>query len=422
MTATLPSPAPTVCRLSDGTAIVAEQMPVDAVSLNVWFDVGSAIESDDINGMAHFLEHMTFKGSESLKPGEFDRLIEARGAVANAATGQDYTHYFLTAAPQHFAELAPLQLEVVCRPSIPEAEFGRERSVVLEEIRRAEDNPNRRTYARVMETCFERLPYRRPILGPADVVARLTPQQMRDFHEQWYRPPATTIAVAGNLPAEEMIQIVAAGLERLPQRDRLSPQHKRDFPSEAPFEEIVRRDYSDRHLQQARLGMAWRVPGWGEPADTYALDVLAAIIGQGKTSRLYRELREGRNLVSAIGASNATQRWQGYFSISARLNPENLAQVEAAIGDGLRRLQEELVTPAELERVRTTVANRFIFGSEKPSDRTNLYGYYLSQLGELTPALEYPDRIRAVDAEQVRSAAERYLSPEAYGIVVARPC
>ena len=158
--------APTLHHLPNGLTIIAEQMPIDAVNLNLWVKTGSAMESDAINGMAHFLEHMIFKGTQKLISGEFERRIEERGAVTNAATSQDYTHYYTTTAPKDFAELAPLQIDVVCNPSIPDDAFERERLVVLEEIRRSEDNPRRRISRHVMETAFDSLPYRRPVLGP----------------------------------------------------------------------------------------------------------------------------------------------------------------------------------------------------------------------------------------------------------------
>ena len=119
--------APKLQHLPNGLTIVAEQMPVEAVNLNLWVNVGSAKESDDINGMAHFLEHMIFKGTERLANGEFERIIEEHGAITNAATSQDYTHYYVTTAPQDFAKLAPLQIDVVINACIPDDAFERER-------------------------------------------------------------------------------------------------------------------------------------------------------------------------------------------------------------------------------------------------------------------------------------------------------
>jgi predicted Zn-dependent peptidase len=190
---------------------------------------------------------------------------------------------------------------------------------------------------------------------------------------------------------------------------------------ERSFTEIVRREYVDESLQQARLVMVWRVPGLAELAQTHALDVLAVILGQGKVSRLFRDLREERAWVSQIGASNMTQGVQGVFYISAQLPAENLPKVEAAIANHIRKIQEESVSEDELRRIRTQVANRFIFSNERPSDRANLYGYYYSQLQDLKPALNYPTHIQSLEVEDIRAAARQYLSPEAYGVVVMKP-
>ncbi|MBW4544735.1 MAG: insulinase family protein [Symplocastrum torsivum CPER-KK1] len=427
MTSTLlktpPLNAPTLKKLPNGLTIVAEQMPVEAVNLNVWINVGSAAESDDINGMAHFLEHMVFKGTPRLQSGEFERLIEERGAVTNAATSQDYTHYYITTAPKDFAELAPLQLDVVLNPSIPDDAFERERMVVLEEIRRSEDNPQRRTFRRAIETTFEQLPYRRQVLGPASVIEQLKAQQMRDFHGTWYQPRSMTAVAVGNLPVDELIEIVADGFTQTSVSTQevdknLLPQ---TFTPEPAFTEVVRREYVDETLQQARLVMVWRVPGMNELEQVYALDVLSVILGQGRVSRLVRDLREERQLVTHIGVSNMTQRHQGVFYISAQLPEENLAVVEDAIAQHIRKFQTELVAESELARIRTQVANRFIFGNEKPSDRTTLYGYYQSQLGDLAPALNYPSKIQSLNAVDLQVAAQQYLSPNAYGVVAIKP-
>lgn len=417
--------SPKIHRLSNGLTIVAEQIPVEAVNLSLWLGVGSAIETDEINGMAHFLEHMIFKGTSRLQSGEFEQRIEQRGAVTNAATSQDYTHYYITTAPQDFAELAPLQMEVVLNAAIPDDAFERERLVVLEEIRRSEDNPRRRTFYRSMEAAFDRLPYRRRVLGPAEVIENLRPQQMRDFHATWYRPQSITAAVVGNLPVDELIEIVASGIiqgqpSEIKTPEAYTPVLPNSMP-ELPFTTTHRYEYIDDTLQQARLVMMWRVPGMADLSQTYGLDVLASVLGQGRTSRLVRDLREERGLVSGISVSNMTYARQGLFYISAQLPVENLAAVESAIVQHIQSLQTELVAEAEIERIRTLVANRYVFGSETPSDRASLYGYYQSVIGDLAPALDYPDQIRALNASDLQAAAQQHLSPDAYSIVVLKP-
>lgn len=414
--------APIVHRTANGLTIIAEQMPIAAVNLNIWLNVGSAIETDNINGMAHFLEHMVFKGTAQLQSGEFEQRIEQRGATTNAATSQDYTHYYITTAPKDFADLAPLQVDVVLNPSIPDDGFERERQVVLEEIRRSQDNPRRRTYQHATEVAFEYLPYRRQVLGPAAVIEQLAPQQMRNFHAQWYQPQSIAAVVVGNLPVEQLIQIVEQSFAGASGRQELTSRPTPpSFTPEPPFTDIVRREVTDETLQQARLIMMWRVPGLNDLQETYALDVLASVLGRGRTSRLVRELREERGLVSSISASNTSYQHQGAFFISAQLPEENLATVEQAIAHHIRRLQNDVITEFELARVQTRTANQFVFGNETPSDRSGLYGYYYSLLGDLNPALNYPTHIQALTEEAIKTAAQTHLSPNAYGIVVIKP-
>jgi zinc protease len=413
--------APKLHRLPNGLTIVVEQMPIDAVNLSLWVKVGSAVEPDSINGMAHFLEHMIFKGTERLASGEFERRIEERGAVTNAATSQDYTHYYITTAPKDFADLAPLQIDVVFNPSIEDGAFERERLVVLEEIRRSDDNPQRRTFRRSMEMAFERLPYRRPVLGPESVISQLQPQQMRNFHAAFYQPQSITAVAVGNLPTEELIEIVAQGITQATQTKDSELGIEPVIHPEAAFTEIVRQEFVDEALQQARLVMVWRVPGLRYIEQTYALDVLAGILAHGRTSRLVQDLREERRLVSGISVSNMSNQLQGTFYISAKCAVENLEAVEEAIAQHIRILQTELVKESEIARVRRRVANRFIFANETPSDRAGLYGYYQSMLGDLEPAFNYPANIQAQEATDLMQAAQEYLSPDAYGVVVLKP-
>ncbi|MEY2983441.1 MAG: hypothetical protein RLZZ568_58 [Cyanobacteriota bacterium] len=414
--------APQVERLPNGLTIIAEQMPIAAVSFHLWVQVGSRWERDEINGMAHFLEHMVFKGTSRLTMGEFERVIESRGASTNAATSQDYTHFYTTCAPQDFAELAPLQLEVVLNPAIADEPFERERLVVLEEIRRSHDDPQRRIFQAVLQLAFPKTPYARPVLGDRQIVEQLQAQQMRDFHAHWYQPQAMTATVVGNRPIAELVAMVAQSFSACYRVK--TPSQSLGMPNSEPpsaFQTIESRTVIDPGLQQARLIVLWRVPGLERFWDLLPLSVLAVILGRGRVSWLFRELREEKGLVTAIGASNSIQAQQGLFYIAAQLPAENIEAVEACIVKHLTRLQTALIPESTLARVRTQVANRFIFGNERPGDRANLYGYYYSQTGTLEPALTYPQHIQSLTPPDLQTAACTYLSPTAYGRVVALP-
>ncbi|RMF28123.1 MAG: insulinase family protein [Cyanobacteria bacterium J083] len=414
---------PQIYQLDSGLTIIAQQTPVAAVNLNLWLQVGSYLESDQINGMAHFLEHMVFKGTKKLKPGEFERLIEARGAITNAATSQDYTHYYITTAPQDFPELAPLLLDLVMNPSITESAFAQEKLVVLEEIRRSQDNPSRRIFNRTLESCFCNSPYRRPVLGTQAIIASLTHQQMRDFHNFWYQPSSMTAAVVGNLPAQQLIEIVAEAFTAnyCPDKLKIPLVSRPHLPPLDSWQTVVRQVYTDDSLQEARLVMTWRVPGLNCLTQTHCLDILAVILGQGKLSRLCRDLREERRLVTSISASNMTHLWQGLFYVSARLPSANLERVERIIVEHIEQIGQELISAKTINRICTQVANRFIFVNEKPSAIASLYGYYYSQLQTIEPALNYPSFIQAVTAADLQQTALRYLTPNAYSAIAALP-
>ena len=410
--------APTIYKLANGVRVIAEQVPVDAVNLDIWLDVGSAVENNDINGMAHFLEHMIFKGSDRQSVGEFERVVESRGGNTNAATSQDYTHYYITVAPHDFAELAPLQIDLVLNASIPDAEFQRERLVVLEEIRRSDDNPDRRVYRHTAEMVYQSLPYRRPVLGPSEVIENLTSSQMRSFHQQWYSPDNITVVVVGNLPVAQMIDVVSQAFDRYTNPSLLERQ---TLQPEIPFTQVERQEVLDDSLQRSRLVMTWRVPGLRDLDRTYPLNILASILSGGRTSRLVKDLREEKHLVDRISASNSTQTWQGTFQIAAKLESKHIPAVEMAVREHLQRLHDEPVTNEELDKIRTQVSNRFIFANESPCDRTGIYGYYDRVVGNLGEALNYPERINLVTAQDIQTAARHYLNPNAYGILSMMP-
>lgn len=417
---------PTIHRLANGMTVIAEQMPVDAVTLNLWLNVGSIVESDAINGMAHFLEHMIFKGTEQLASGEFEYRVEERGAITNAATSHDYTHYYITTAPQDFADLAPLQLDVLLNAAIPTDGFERERQVVLEEIRRSDDNPRRRTYQHMLDLGFSTLPYRRPVLGPTSVIEQLTSSQMLDFHRHWYQPHNMTAVAVGNLPVEDLIRTVERSCEQwmdgVPRSTASNAIEERPaLLGEQPFNQIIRQEFVDPTLQQARLMVLWRVPGVTELEETYALDVLSNILGHGRTARLVQDLREQRGWVSGIGATNLTYQHQGLFCLTSQLPVECVEQVEAAMIEHVQRLQTDLIPAVELEKVCTQVANHFVFGNETPGDRTNLYGYYHAMTGSLDPVFTYADRVRSLTPQALQAAAQKYLTCDAYGVVVVKP-
>ncbi len=407
---------PTVQVLPNGITVIAQRLPGATVNFSLWMGCGSQHETDAHNGMAHFLEHMVFKGNERIPLGQFEQRVERVGGMTNAATSQEYTQFWVTTAPQDFPEVAPLLVDLVLAPGLAAAEFQRERQVVLEEIRRAQDVPQRRLMQRVMALAFAGLPYARPVLGSAAVVSQLTPEAMREFHQQWYSPERLTAVVVGDLALEQLLEVVVPCLVL---RQGANPAPSCPFP-EAVGPQVYEEELVDE-VQQARLVLAWRVPGLRDFRTVCALDALAMILGQGRTARLVWELRHERGWVTGITVQNMSFVHHGLFWIGVQAPLANLPAVQAVIAEHLARLRQEPIGATELDHLRRRVASRFIFANETPAERAGLYGYYQTVLGDISPGLGYPGTVASLSANFLQQVARTYLTPDRMGQVVMRP-
>ena len=326
-------------KLDNGLTLVHQQTPATTVSaVDVWVKAGAIVEPDPWSGIAHFLEHMIFKGTEKLPPGAFDWAIESCGGVTNAATSHDYAHFFITSATQHLEATLPHLSELLLNAAIPDAEFGRERDVVLEEINQSFDNPDWVAFQSLSELVYPQHPYGRPILGTADLLLQLTPAEMRDFHRTYYQPENMTVVLVGDVSQAQAVDLVSQSFKDFPSRSQCA----RFMPEAEPaIAGIRRQELCLPRLEQARLMMAWVGPGLDSATQTldqqlqaaYGLDVLSVVLAEGRTSRLVRELREERNLVQMVSSGFSLQKESGLFTISAWLEPENLERVEAIVCD-----------------------------------------------------------------------------------------
>ncbi|UBF26744.1 insulinase family protein [Kovacikia minuta CCNUW1] len=413
-------------RLDNGLTIIHQHVPATpVVAVDVWVKAGSIAEPNEWSGMAHFLEHMIFKGTDQLCPGAFDLAIESRGGLTNAATSHDYAHYFITTAAQHLEEALPYLAELLLNAAIPEEEFVRERQVVLEEIHQAYDNPDWVAFQALTESVYQRHPYGRPILGIEETLMPLQPEEMRQFHRAYYQPENMAVVIVGDVTQDAAIDLLDRTFQPFLKRlDCASYEPE----AEPPITDIRRQELWLPRLEQARLMMAWLGPGIDSPLhgideqlqDAYGLDVLSVLLAEGRTSRLVRELREERELVQAVSSGFSLQKESGLFTITAWLDPANLERVEAIICDRLSHLAEVPVSDAELARCKRLLCNDYAFSTETPSQLAGLYGYY-AILARPEIAVTYPQRIQAVQASDLQRLASHYLSPCHYAATVVRP-
>ncbi|HAX85725.1 MAG TPA: peptidase M16 [Cyanobacteria bacterium UBA11370] len=414
-TATFPAE---IVRLANGLTVIHQYLPATpAVVVDVWVRAGAIREPSPWTGMAHFLEHMIFKGTATLAPGVFDSIIERRGGLTNAATSHDYAHFFITTAAQYLDDTLPPLADLLLHATIPDDEFVRERDVILEEIRSCYDNPDWLGFQALSENVYQHHPYGRSVLGTEQQLMTRSPQQMRSFHSTYYQPENMTVVIVGGIEQASALELVQQSFQ-----DFCKPG---DCPNvtpdaEPPITEIRRQELYLPRIEQARLLMAWIGPGVDRLADAYGLDLLSVLLADGRSSRLVRELREEQRLVQGISSGFSLQRDSSLFTISAYLDPQHLEHVETLICDRLLELQQTPLSQAELSRCQRLLCNDYIFSTEAASQLAGLYGYY-NTIATAELAVTYPQQIQKRTPEDLMHLAQQYLSPYHYAVTVLKP-
>ncbi len=407
-----------VFQLDNGLTVIHQEIAATPVAVvDVWVQAGAIAEPEPWSGMAHFLEHMIFKGTDRLAPGHFDHAIESRGGVSNAATSHDYAHYFITTAAEHLPDTLPHLAELVLHAAIPDEEFVRERDVVLEEIRQAYDDPDWIGFQALMESVYQRHPYGRSVLGTEAHLLQQSPEEMRRFHRNHYQPEKMTVAIVGGVDTAAAIELVNEAFGEFSDRTECPIG---EIEAEPPIVGIRRQELGLPRLEQSRLMMAWIGPGVDQLQHAYGLDLLSVLLADGRSSRLVRELREERNLVQAIQSGFSLQRESSLFTINVWLEEENLERVEAIICDRLSELLTKPVRDQELSRCKRLLCNDYAFSTETPGQLAGLYGYY-NTIAQAQVAVTYPGRIQAFQPEELQHLASQYLSPYHYAATILRP-
>lgn len=408
-----------VIRLDNGLTVIHQPLlATEVVVVDVWVKAGAIAEPKNWSGMAHFLEHMIFKGTNRLAPGMFDQVIENRGGITNAATSHDYAHFFITTAAQYLQDTLPALAELLLNAAIPEEEFGRERDVVLEEISQTHDNPDWLAFQTLIESIYQHHSYGRSILGTKAQLMQQTPWQMRSFHRSHYQPENMTVVVVGGVTKERVLELVSQSFAHFSPRGECP---KAEDEAEPPLTEIRRSLLALPRLEQARLLMGWIGPGVEQLRNAYGLDLLSVLLASGRSSRLVRELREDQGLVQSISSSFSLQRDSSLFTINVLLERENLQQVEEIICDSIGKLHTNLVSDVELSRCQRLLCNDYAFSTEAPSQMAGLYGYY-NTIATAELAVTYPAQIKSFTQSDIQQLACQYLSPNRYAVTILEPC
>ena len=383
----------------------------------VWVRAGAYDEAEGASGAAHVLEHMMFKGTKTLKPGEFSRRVAALGGQENAFTTMDYTGYYQQIPKAKLADVMRLESDRFANNRWPDAEFTKELAVVKEERRmRTDDNPRSRLFEQVNAASFTANPYHRPVIGWMGDLDSLLPNDARSFHQRWYVPGNAAIVVAGDVDPQQVLKLAEQTYGKI--AARAVPTRK---PMPEPLQEGMRRVDLKAAAEQAYVILAYKVPqlkaldASADTRDALALTVLSAVLDGYSGARLDRALMQGADRVadSANSGNGLFGRGpQQFFLMGVPAAGKTAAQVEAALRAEVARVGKEGISAQELARVKTQWTASQVYELDSGMNQARELGAAWVQGMPLSLNEKLIAALNQVTAQQVQDVATRYFGDE----------
>ena len=404
-----------VYKFDNGQTVIVKQVKSNPiVIIDTWIKTGSINENDKNTGVSHFLEHLFFKGTEKNPAGTFDRILESKGAVTNAATSKDFTHYYIKIPSKDFDLALDLHADMLLNPQIPRKELEKERKVVLEEIAKDKNSPSDVVYDNLNELMFSVHPYKREVIGKAKVIETITREEILNYYNKHYTPDNMVTVIVGDVDPDATAEKVkqAFNLKNKKAQKVLykkEPQIKSQrvkevkFPSNSAYMMIGFRGTNAVH------------------SDEFALDVLASILGDGRSSKFYQNIKEQKQLVTSISTANASFKDDGVFYVSATFQPENKDKLKASIFEEIENIKARGVTEEDVERAKNIIERDTYFSRESVSNVATEMGYTVVLTGDAKNYDDYLKDISNVTPEDVKRVANKYLKENKCAISIVMP-
>jgi len=404
-----------VYKLDNGQTVVIQEVKNNPiVTIDTWIKTGSVDEDDSNNGVAHFLEHLFFKGTKNHAPGEFDKILETKGAITNAATSKDFTHYYITIPSKDFDLAMELHADMLLNPMIPRNEMEKERKVVLEEINKDSNSPQKKLYENIDKMLYTSHPYKRRVIGKSDVIETITRDNVLDFYNSHYSPSNMVTLVVGDIDSNYALNKIK---EVFGANDKKN--EKTVYPKEQQLTEQKKQvEYID--TQSGYMLIGFRGTSITDK-DSYAMDVLSTILGEGRSSVLNQVLKEKKRLAFSVGASNMTYRDDGIFYISANFEPDKCKSVQDTIFNEIKKIQEKGVTDEQLSLAKNIIERTTYYSRESVSNISNEIGYTMALTGDIKFYDNYLQNIKNVSSDDVRRVANKYLGVNKSAISILLP-
>lgn len=389
--------------LPNGLRVLCEQLPhLRSVSMGVWVKAGSILEREHENGLSHLIEHMAFKGTGRRSAKQIAQEMDAVGGYLNAATSKLCTCYYAKVIDENLPLAADILSDIVRFPAIDPKELDKERNVVLEEISMTDDSPEDVAYDLIASAMFGRQPLGQTILGPRELIASYTREDILAFRARHYSPMNTCVAIAGNFDLNQVKDLMA--------------QRFGDWTGGAgeifPVNAVNQRPQTltaDKDTEQAHICLGYRGKPLGD-ADAYPMAVFNSILGGGMSSRLFQRIREESAMAYSVYSAPSAYPHCGDFTIYAAVSPRNVKAVLAQIDEETSLLVREGATQEEFNMAKAQLKGGFILGQESAYNRMNSMGSNMALMNRVITTDETIRRIEAVTPEDVRRVAAETLS------------
>lgn len=405
-------------RLANGLGVISVvDRTAPIIAYQTWFRVGSRHEQPGQTGMAHLFEHLMFNQTESLPPGEFDRVVERTGGESNAATWCDWTQYRLALPARELPLAVRLESERMSRLVLTPETVEPERDVVTNERReRVEDDVDGWLDEQLMATAFEVHPYRWPTIGWMADIRAMTLDQIRTFYRTWYAPNNATVVVVGDVDEPALLELIVAGYGHLP------PASLPAIPEvDEPRQERERVRRRPRPIASHRLLLGWKAVGQAHP-DWAVLELLTTLLAGSPSGRLHRTLVIERELASSVDVQLTPFRDPSLLRVAVTCARGHQAEEALAAIDGvIAELAAGGPTAAELEKAKNLVETDFWASLVDAEGKAEALGHHETALGDFRSLFELGERLAAVTADDLRRAIATYLVPEARTTIIAEP-
>ncbi len=371
--------------------VFVDNKELPLISIDIWCKAGSSFEDFDKNGTAHFLEHMIFKGSNKIMPGEFDHKIESLGGLSNASTGYDDVHYHVLVPPSNFKESLALLTNIVVAPDFNPDEFIKEKGVVIDEIKQQNDQPEERLFNYFLKRVWLSPNYANSILGTEHSIKNLEINDLVKFHSKHYTTEKICIAIAGNLSKEIYKIFEKSDLSGIKESPNLINLKNKPSLKIRNGRESVKFD----NLEFSRIFMAWFIPNLNDQKNIIGLEILASILSVGRNSRLIKTLKEDSNLVESVYVDVNAGELGGLFIMEASCESKDIGLVEKQINKTIDEVSNyKTLALDEIKKAINIVKSNYIFNLETSTQLSSFFGNELlwgrkSSINNLESHLKY---------------------------------